>query len=250
VKSIVSLTFDDGLRCQFERAVPVLNKHGMQATFFLIANRNSTHDLWSGHTDDWWKIDWRADDIAMLKTLVRDGHEIGSHSVTHDPVNLKIPEQSDIEACESKRLIEEWIGTSVLSFCYPFYWSHAYLADAVTKAGYRQARAGGVAPDYLPGSSYYDLAHSGSLDRFNVDCCQISQNENVRDWIRAGCWHVLTFHAIGDDRDGWEPITAEQFSTNMTELAKYRDSGAVEVLTFAEAADRFSQDRGILPLAI
>jgi hypothetical protein len=25
VKSIVSLTFDDGLRCQFERAVPVLN---------------------------------------------------------------------------------------------------------------------------------------------------------------------------------------------------------------------------------
>jgi hypothetical protein len=60
----------------------------------------------------------------------------------------------------------------------------------------------------------------------------------------------LTFHAIGDDRDGWEPITAEQFLANMAELAKYRDFGAVEVLTFAEAADRFSQHRGILPLAI
>jgi peptidoglycan/xylan/chitin deacetylase (PgdA/CDA1 family) len=133
VKSIISLTFDDGLRCQFERAVPVLNSVRLPATFFLIANRNSTHDLWSGHSDDWWKIDWRAADIGILKTLIREGHEIGSHSVSHDPVNLKIPEQSEFEARESKRLIEGWIGAPLSSFCYPFYWSHAYLADAVKK---------------------------------------------------------------------------------------------------------------------
>jgi hypothetical protein len=60
----------------------------------------------------------------------------------------------------------------------------------------------------------------------------------------------LTFHAIGDDRDGWEPITAEQFLTIMAELAKYRDFGAVEVLTFAEAANSSSQNRQMLPVAI
>lgn len=250
MKSIVSLTFDDGLRCQFERAVPVLNKLGMRATFFLIANRNSTHDLWSGHSDDWWKIDWRGEDIAMLKTLVRDGHEIGCHSVSHHPDNLKLSEQAQFEARESKRLIEDWIGVPVSSFCYPFYWSHAYLAGAVRNAGYQQARGGGVAPNYVPGSSYYDVPDSGSLDRFNVDCRQISQNENVSEWLRPGCWHVLTFHAIGEDRDGWEPITLDQFSANMTELNGYRDSGAVEVLTFADAAGRFSHHRGMLPVAI
>jgi peptidoglycan/xylan/chitin deacetylase (PgdA/CDA1 family) len=47
---MISLTFDDGLWCQFESALPILNSHGMPATFFLIANRNPTHDLWSGHT--------------------------------------------------------------------------------------------------------------------------------------------------------------------------------------------------------
>jgi peptidoglycan/xylan/chitin deacetylase (PgdA/CDA1 family) len=250
VKSIVSLTFDDGLRCQFERAVPVLNSVRLPATFFLIANRNSTHDLWSGHSDDWWKIDWRAEDIAMLKTLVREGHEIGSHSVSHHPVNLKIPEQSEFEARESKRLIEGWIGAPISSFCYPFYWSHAYLADAVKKVGYQQARGGGVAPEYVPGASYYDVSKSGSLDQFNVDCRQISQNENVSEWLRPGCWHILTFHAIGVERDGWEPITVNQFSANMADLARYRDSGAVEVLTFAQAAERFSQHRQAPPLPI
>jgi len=250
VQSTVSITFDDGLRCQFERAVPVLNKYGMPATFFLIANRNSTHDLWSGHVDDWCKIDWRPDDITMLKQLLRDGHEIGSHSVSHHPTNLKTADQSDFEARESKRLIEEWIGAPVASFCYPFYWSHAYLAEAVRKAGYQQARGGGVAPEYVPGSSYYGASDSGSLDRFNVDCRQISHNESVSEWLRPGCWHVLTFHAIGADRDGWEPISEDQFSAAMAELAGYRDAGTVEVLTFAEAAKRFSQRREILPVAI
>jgi peptidoglycan/xylan/chitin deacetylase (PgdA/CDA1 family) len=249
VKPIVSITFDDGLRCQFERAVPVLNKLGMQATFFLIANRNPTHDLWSGHTDDWWKIDWRPDDIAMLKTLVRDGHEIGSHSVSHHPDTLKMPEQAKFEARESKRLIEDWIGTQVSSFCYPFYWSHGYLADSVRNAGYGQARGGGVAPDYVPAASYYDISESGCLDRFNIDCRQISQNENVSEWLKPGCWHVLTFHAIGADRDGWEPITEDQFLANMAELARYRDTGTVEVLTFANAATRFSQRGELLPVA-
>jgi peptidoglycan/xylan/chitin deacetylase (PgdA/CDA1 family) len=250
VKSIVSLTFDDGLRCQFARAVPVLNRHGMRGTFFLITNRNATHDQWSGHSDDWWKIDWQPEDIAMLQTLVREGHEIGSHSVSHHPVNLKIAEEAEIETRESKRMIEDRIGRIVSSFCYPFYWSHAYLADAVRKAGYQQARGGGVAPEYVPGASYYDASKSASLDLFNVDCRQISQNENVSGWLRPGCWHVLTFHAIGDERDGWEPITADQFSANMAELAKYRDSGAVEVLTFAQAAERLSQRGQVLPVAI
>ena len=90
MKSVVSLTFDDGLRCQFEKAVPILNRYGLKATFFLIANDDSTHDLWNNHVDDWWKIDWRPEDREMLATVVRDGHEIGSHSVSHHPEKLKL----------------------------------------------------------------------------------------------------------------------------------------------------------------
>ena len=239
MQSMISLTFDDGLQCQFESALPILSSHGMRATFFLIANRNPTHDLWSGHTHDWWKIQWRDDDVAMLRQLVQDGHEIGSHSVTHHPTEM--PKQPALEACESKKLIEGWIGTRVSSFCYPFYRSHAFLADAVKDAGYEQARGGGTPPLYEPGASYYAISDAARFDWFNVDCRQISRNEDVGGWLRPGCWHVLTFHAVGDERDGWEPITVEQFTAQIVQLAKFRDSGAVEIVTFAEGAARLRQ---------
>ena len=152
-----------------------------------------------------------------------------------------MPIQPEVEARESKRLIEYWLCTKVSSFCYPFYWSHACLESAVKNAGYEQARGGGVAPQYRPLSSYYPLAAGISFDRFNVDCRQISpRGETVHDWLRNGCWHVLTYHGIGGDPDGWEPITAEQFASQMAELARYRDSGAAEIVTFKDGTSRFS----------
>jgi peptidoglycan/xylan/chitin deacetylase (PgdA/CDA1 family) len=234
--AVVSLTFDDGLRCQFEKALPILDRYGIPATFFVIANQEQTHDRWSGHTNDWWKIDWRADDIAMLKELTQKGHEIGSHSVTHHPTQM--PVQPDLESRESKRLIETWLGTKVSSFCYPFYRSHAYLAQAVKNAGYEQARGGGPPPKYDPRASYYTISRNGKLDLFNVHCRLISRNEDVNQWIRAGCWHVLNFHAIGDDRDGWEPITVGQFAAQIEELVRHRDKNSVEVVTFKQGAER------------
>ena len=236
--ALVSLTFDDGLRCQFDKAIPILDRHRIPATFFLIANQDPTHDRWSGHTNDWWKIDWREDDVAMLRSVIESGHEIGSHSVTHHPDRMAM--QPDVETREAKHLIESWLGTAVSSFCYPFYRSHAYLANAVRNAGYEQARGGGTAPFYEPRSSFYPLSANSGFDKFNIDCRQISNREFVQEWLRPGCWHVLTFHGIGDSRDGWEPIPVEEFERQMAELARYRDSGDVQVLTFKEGVKRMT----------
>jgi peptidoglycan/xylan/chitin deacetylase (PgdA/CDA1 family) len=229
--ALVSLTFDDGLRCQFEHAVPILQRYGFPATFFLVANQDATQECWN-HANDWWKIDWRASDIAMLKQLVQDGHEIGSHSVTHHSDTMRV--QPDIEVRESKRRIEGWLGKNVSSFCYPFYWSHAFLANVVTNAGYDQARGGARA-------SYYSLPRDATLDRFNIDCRQISTTESVSVWIQPSRWHVLTFHGIGSKQDGWEPIPVAEFRRQMAELAKLRDSRAVEIVTFNDGAHRLQQ---------
>lgn len=172
----------------------------------------------------------------MLEQMVKEGHEIGSHSVTHR--SNVMPHQPDVEARDSKRMIEEWIGTPVTSFCYPFYGSHAYLATAVRNARYEQARGGGSPPRYGPRASYYTVGQRESLDRFNVDCRQISTRENVSAWCQPGRWHVLTYHGIGQQKDGWEPICVEEFARQMTELATLRDTNAVEVLTFRDGAKR------------
>ena len=241
--ALISVTFDDGLRCQFEQAVPILDQYGFPATFFLVANQESTQERWN-HINDWWKIDWREDDIAVLKQLVQDGHEIGSHSVTHNLSKMTSQTDFDFEARESKRLIEDWVETNISSFCYPFYRSHAVLANAVANAGYRQARGGGKPPVYYPPHApYYSIPNDATLDRFNVGCRQIStsESENVSGWIRPGHWHVLTFHGIGGNQDGWEPITVAEFGRQMAELAKLRDSVRWRLFTFKDGAGRLRQ---------
>ena len=231
--ALISLTFDDGLRCQFESAVPILDQRRLPATFFLTANTAPAHVDWCGHPC-WRKITWSESDIQLLRGLIQRKHEIGSHSVWH-----MFPEPGPIfcrdfnpqfEVEESKRLIEGWLDEKISSFGYPFYRKPVPLKNSVIAAGYKQARAGAT------GLSYYSPQES--LDSFDVDCRQIMANENVGEWVRPGRWHILTFHGIGGEHDGWFPISVPEFSRQMAELAKRRDSGAVEVVTFKDGADR------------
>lgn len=135
-----SLTFDDGLRCQFERPVPILDQHGLPATFFLPANTGPIHIDWSAHGYEWRKMNWSENDISLLREMRERGHEIGSHSLWH----LKTGSPNldpQFEAADSKRLIESWIGEQISSFCYPFGGVSAPLKKAVIDAGYAQARS-------------------------------------------------------------------------------------------------------------
>ena len=232
-KALISLTFDDGLLCQFERAVPVLDRHGFSATFFLVANTEAIFaDPWAeakGYT--WHKISWSHDDIQLLKSMAARGHEIASHTVKHE----RQPSDPVYEAAESKHLIEGWMGIEVASFCYPFYDTIEAFKEPVTAAGYRQARAGKQ-------NSFYTVGRS--IDSFAVDCRQIAQTgEDVGAWVRPGCWHVVTFHGIGTEQDGWEPVTELEFSRLMEALARLRDSGDVDVVTFNDGADRLRHAR-------
>jgi peptidoglycan/xylan/chitin deacetylase (PgdA/CDA1 family) len=227
--AFVSLTFDDGLRCQFEQAVPILDKHGFRATFFLVANTDPIHTDGVKHPD-WHKISWTDEDIHFLKGVLQRGHEIGAHSVHHRHPFLD--NDSKLEAEGSKQWIESRLGTEVPSYCYPFYYVTKPIKDAVINAGYRQARCG-------THNSYY--SPQSCPDWFGVDCREISKNENVSGWVRSNCWHVLTFHGIGNEQDGWKPITVTEFARQMAELAKHRDAGVVEVVTFKEGAARLAR---------
>lgn len=239
--ALVSLTFDDGLRCQLEHGVPVLDKHGLPATFFLVANTDPIHTDGYRHPD-WKKTTWSKSDIQLLKRMVQRGHEIGSHSVSHRRPELTKDPKGEAE--KSKEWIEHRIGAEINSYCYPFSYVTQRIKKAVIGAGYQQAR-GGVTESYYSSES--------QIDYFDVDSRVIGRRgrekvrghyvgkygaEDVGAWVRPGCWHLLTFHGIGTLEDGWWPIPVREFARQMAELAKLRDSGAVEVVTFKNGADR------------
>ena len=77
--------------------------------------------------------------FAELAELAAEGHEIGSHGMTH----LMLPECDDrmlsYEIAESRRVLQARIAQPIESFCYPNGDFDARSADAVARAGYRRA---------------------------------------------------------------------------------------------------------------
>jgi peptidoglycan/xylan/chitin deacetylase (PgdA/CDA1 family) len=224
--AVISITFDDGLRCQLERAIPILDQHELCATFFLVANTDPIHTDGVQHPD-WHKVTWSQGDNQILKGMVQRGHEIGAHSVTHRWQQLFSDPKGEAE--KSKSWIENRLDVEIPSYAYPFYRVTKPIKDAVVSAGYKQARGGA-------GQAYYRLQNQ--TDYFHVDSRQITSAEDVGSWLRSECWHVLTFHGIGTEDDGWSPIPVAEFARQMADLAKHRDPGAVEVVTFKDGADR------------
>lgn len=76
---------------------------------------------------------------SELRMLSEEGHEIGSHSMSH----ALLPELDngalDYEIRESRRIIERSLGIGVFSFCYPNGDFDGRVVEMVKNAGYTQA---------------------------------------------------------------------------------------------------------------
>jgi peptidoglycan/xylan/chitin deacetylase (PgdA/CDA1 family) len=125
---VVSFTFDDGWKSQFYNARPILNKYGYRATFYII-----TISLYE-QTDCYM-------DLAELRALSKEGHEIGAHSVTH--LNLTVEGSEQI--LQSK-LDLEGFGFDVKSFAYPYGAYNDELCKLVERSGFENARTAGDKP--------------------------------------------------------------------------------------------------------
>jgi len=133
-RSAVSLTFDDGLTSQLEVAVPMLNDRDMLATFYI-----PPRDFILG-ANDW------VDRLSMWKEVARQGHEIGNHSLSHtcsrgfrdtlDGPSIETMTLEDIEAdmLEAECRLDEVLGPSRRTFCYPCYQAH--VGDGLTRQSY------------------------------------------------------------------------------------------------------------------
>jgi hypothetical protein len=125
--TVVALTFDEGWANQ-AAAVPMLDAHGMKATFYVN----------SGNIDQPGWLTW-----SQLVAFQNDGQEIGGHTLNNTNLNLPLvaPDTAQNEVCEDRgRLMKH--GLNVTSFSYPFgeyYLTPAGLA-AVTDCGYNSAR--------------------------------------------------------------------------------------------------------------
>jgi len=148
----VVLTFDDGYRGQFVHAYPVLWRHRLPATFFVVAGYLGRYAFFRhlalenapparGDTPPlaWLPLSW--DEVTEMRG---HGIDIGSHSVSHRSLGHLSRSEAEHEARGSKEALEEGLGIRVDLFAYPFgskvYGDfHRDLEEMLRASGYRGA---------------------------------------------------------------------------------------------------------------
>lgn len=134
-----AVTFDDGFRGLYDHAFPVLSRHRIPATVFLVAETL---------TADGRRVDWVDTPPAFpLHTLtveqVREmqfaGIRFASHSYRHADLTKLGFEECVRDLRDSRELLESVLGRPVRLLAYPRGRHNRAVRDAARRAGYSHA---------------------------------------------------------------------------------------------------------------
>lgn len=131
---LIALAFDDGYKNIFTFAFPILREHGVPATVFLIANSVGGDNSWDVNLGG---RKYRHLDVYEIQELVRNGWEMGSHSLSHQSLVGMPTDSIERELKLSKKIIEEKFNTPVRFFCAPFGKLNRKIIDLAKQAGYQ-----------------------------------------------------------------------------------------------------------------
>ncbi len=114
----ISITFDDGYLDNYETAAPILEEHGLPATFFIASGFIGTNTVprWDREFADppgW--MSWE-----QVKSLSKRGFEIGCHTKSHADLGQISPREARIELHESRAELQDRLGIRADLFAYPF----------------------------------------------------------------------------------------------------------------------------------
>ncbi len=119
----VLLTFDDGYRDVFGKAMPVLSQLHMHATAYVITSRISGPDPSF--------LTW-----GRITGLEQHGFDIGSHTVHHLELTGLSDSQAFQELRDSKATLEQHLHHPVQWFAYPAGAENDHAAALVRQVGY------------------------------------------------------------------------------------------------------------------
>jgi peptidoglycan/xylan/chitin deacetylase (PgdA/CDA1 family) len=144
------LTFDDGLRSNYDVAAPLLEEVGFVGWFFLpvgfpdtpagrqaaFARSHQIQAPTSHPSDGRIAMSW-----DEARDLVRRGHVVGCHTRTHHRLGAETPpERLDDEIATAKSDLEQRLGGPVEHFCWVGGEERSYsrsAAERIRAAGYR-----------------------------------------------------------------------------------------------------------------
>ena len=192
-RAAVSLTFDDGRVSQLIHGLPILDRHDVQATFYV------TPDCVDPHLDQW-------------RRVAADGHEIGNHSLSHvcsgnfgwGCMTLEDMTLDEMEAdiLAGRDGLAERFGRTPRTFAYPC--GQDFVGRGESCRSYTPL----VAKYHIAGRRFREETYNdpGFSDLTRLagtegDGCSFQQLQRMLDNARdQHAWIVLAIHDVGTDQ--------------------------------------------------
>jgi len=192
IRAAVSLTFDDARTSQADVGLPILDAHGVKATFYVSPERLESR-------------------LPAWKKAIANGHEIGNHSLRHpctgnfawarhkalEDYTLAQMEQ---ELTAANAVVESALGVQPVTFAYPC--GQKYVGRGKQLNSYVPL----VAEIFLAGRgwldegtndpAFCDLAQLMGMELDGLDAAQAKTL--IAKAVETGTWLVFCGHDIGD----------------------------------------------------
>ena len=253
-KSAFTFTFDDGFITQYQYVKPILDSFGFRGTFFVISG---------SMTDDLPGI-WRYGTWNQFGSMANEGHEIGSHTVTHPYLttlsngDVRTPGTLLYELSQSRNTIEQKItNQKCISIAYPYFEYNTNVKNE-TALFYEGGRGGSNVPmdASLAAGGFYSIG--GKEEQFSTprnstqdDLDELQNFESYEDsaitlekWGMLVAHEVYPFSQITDSllQVAWYPMSTEWLTSFCQWLKQRSDSNEVWVETMGNVI-RYMKER-------
>lgn len=226
-RALVSITFDDGWEENISTALPVMASHGFDSSYFF-----ATQFLEANPSAG----------AAAVSTIMAEGHEVGSHSVTHPNLVFVDAPTLDVELTQSKQYLEGLVGAgNVRNIATPYgTYNDAVIAKAKTL--YNSLR-----------STDEGYNNKENFDQYRLKVQNLKPNTTLAEfqsWIAQAkadkSWLVLVYHVVSNtageaEHEGEYNTLLSDFVAQMNAL----DAADVAVVTTHQALQEVLPQVGV-----
>lgn len=214
-RPLVTLTFDDGNKSDFDTVFPLLQSYNIKATFYL-----TTADLGT-------PLHLSMDEAIAL---AHAGHEIGAHTETHPHLTEISSKKIKQELSHSKMILELGLHMPIKSFAPPY--------GEYSKRVLREIK------HYFDSSRSVDPGFNlkTHFDPYKIKVQNIfrtTPSSLVEGWLEQAseenAWLVFVYHAIGDSEC---PYSLSQ--QNFEEHLRLIKDHALPTATISEALEEIA----------
>ncbi len=215
----ISYTFDDGTSNQLPIAIPIFDEFDFKATLYPVIN---------------WGPNWNG-----LRSAVANGHEVGSHTVSHSSLGSLPLDGQMLEMMNSQIAIEANIPDQrCVTLAYP----NCSIPDETLCARYYIA--GRVCDSRLEANTPANFYQISSFICGSGGSVQTPEDFNTRcaNAAAAGGWCTFLIHGVDGD-GGYSPLASTTLRSSLEYLDARRNIFWVE--TFGNVARYIRERNGV-----